>query len=116
MKTNNKTPEQAYYENPNAISWSEKVKEIEKEIKYYEDFSKKKDIHAFPTYLQKLIELKKEHKLLRQFQKEIKAIQGELKEEIEEVSCEDGYYNTCNFMTFEEIIDKIFKNKFGEIK
>ena len=104
------------------------IKEIEKEIKYYEDFSKKKDIHAFPTYLQKLIELKIELELLKQFQKEIKEIQEELKEEhinlkkqllvdflhLDNKSIER--FIIARFKSSKEKQDKIIKKRFGEMK
>ena len=104
------------------------IKEIEKEIKYYEDFSKKKDIHAFPTYLQKLIELKIELELLKQFQKEIKEVQGELNRNVpdnwlhpvmekylkKKVYTTEDIENILSEIREEQ--NKIFKNKFGEIR
>ena len=72
------------------------IKEIEKEIE--EERKRNLPYNDYLGYLE--LELK----LLKQFQKEIKEVQGELIKELGE------------FKEVEDCIKEIFKNKFGEMK
>ena len=108
----------------NKIKEIERFKELEKEKKIkigkwdfskYEDCRRFKELNEELESFRSIESMESELKLLKQFQKEIKEIQGELKERIKDF---DHLFINSGDPTKELLsnVDKIFKKHLGEIK